>query len=89
MLAACILQEEWWEVRQVLTDVFKKLVGQDLSKEQISEKLGSLKDEHKKVISDVVAIHSSSLRLKLVQNTAALSKTVLSDFDWKLKVSIV
>ncbi|KAK3719827.1 hypothetical protein RRG08_040129 [Elysia crispata] len=80
--------EEWWQVREVLTDIFKTFVGQSVSKEQISEQLGSLKDEYKKVINDAVAIHNPSLRQKLVQNTAALSKTILSDFDWKLKLAL-
>ncbi|RUS69498.1 hypothetical protein EGW08_022738, partial [Elysia chlorotica] len=55
---------------------------------QISEQLGSLKDEYKKVINDAVAVHNPSLKQKLLQNTAAISKTVLSDFDWKLKLAL-
>ncbi|GFO46884.1 comm domain-containing protein 8-like [Plakobranchus ocellatus] len=80
--------EEWWEVRQFITEVLKKAVGKSWTKEQISEELGSLKDDYKKVIIDTVAIHNLNMRQKLVHDTAAVSKTVLADFDWKLKLAL-
>ena len=34
--------EEWWQVREVLTDIFRTAVGQRLSKEQVLISIFSL-----------------------------------------------
>lgn len=80
--------EELWLVRKTLTDIMRKAVGKEWSKQKMMEELGSLDDSFKRVISDAIFVHAQTLRLKLVQETTAVSHSVLSDFDWKLKLAM-
>ena len=54
---------------------------------QIIESLGCLEDKYKSVLCDVVSVHEGRLRKKLLSDTAAVSHSMLQDFDWKLQVS--
>ena len=54
---------------------------------QISAKLGSLDEQYKKVVADIISIHEVGIRKRLLNDTAAVSHAVLADFDWKLQVT--
>ncbi|KAH9489278.1 COMM domain-containing protein 8 [Bulinus truncatus] len=80
--------EKWWQVQTALIDILRKAVGKNWTNDKICEVLGKLDDSYKKVICDAVAIHKTELRNKLVQETTAVSYSVLTDFNWKLKLSL-
>ncbi|KAK6976938.1 COMM domain-containing protein 8 [Biomphalaria glabrata] len=80
--------EKWWQIQTGLRGVLKTAVGKNWANDQISKALGSLDDSYKKIICDVVSIHKEALRNKLIQDTTAVSHSVLADFDWKLKLTL-
>lgn len=51
--------------------------------------MGPVPDDYKKVISDAVCVHREDLKLRLLDDTTAISQCFLTDFDWQLKVSVV
>jgi len=80
--------EEWWLARGVLSDIMCTAVGKGWSRDKIIEGLGSLDDQLKKVLLNVISVHGPSIRKKLLLDTASVSHAVLADFDWKLQLAL-
>ena len=50
------------------------------------EDLGSIPDSTKTALCGVISVHQDAFRGHFVDETTAISHSVLTDFDWQLKV---
>ena len=53
---------------------------------QITQQLESLPEEYKTVVCDVINSRRSDIRQQLLADSHSISHSVMTDFDWKLKV---
>jgi hypothetical protein len=50
------------------------------------DSLKAVPQDKRGVMVEAATVHRDSLRQRLLQDTTAISQTVLRDFDWQLKV---
>ena len=58
----------------------------DLCVFQLLQLMGGLPDEYKQIVIDTISIRREDVRLVLKTETNAISDSVLTDFDWQIKV---
>ncbi|XP_071087195.1 COMM domain-containing protein 8-like [Haliotis cracherodii] len=78
--------EEWWNVTESIHSLLKLSIKNSWTKDEIFGKLGSLPDDYKQTVMEVVSVRREDLRKSLLASTAAISQNVLADFDWQMKL---
>ncbi|KAL3879259.1 hypothetical protein ACJMK2_031561 [Sinanodonta woodiana] len=79
---------EWWTLVDTFQDLIKSAVKESWTKDQILQRLEGLSDDYKTSVVDVISSRKEEIRSQLLAQTHNISQTVLSDFDWKLKLAL-
>eukprot|EP01088_Endostelium_zonatum_P002620 TRINITY_DN1326_c0_g1_i1.p1 TRINITY_DN1326_c0_g1~~TRINITY_DN1326_c0_g1_i1.p1 ORF type:complete len:143 (-),score=23.62 TRINITY_DN1326_c0_g1_i1:41-469(-) len=82
------------ESSQPTINAYKRLVtrsvGSDLPKPKLEAELKALKLKDAEVtqFSEAISVRSFEIREQLIRNASSITKTHLTDFDWKLNLSL-
>ncbi|XP_029444189.1 COMM domain-containing protein 8 [Rhinatrema bivittatum] len=79
---------EWLEVLEESTGVFKTMVGQNVSEEEVFKQLDGLNSSHQQAIMKCLKGRKDEIKQALVEKTSAMSSAHLQDFDWQLKLAL-
>ncbi|XP_060070230.1 COMM domain-containing protein 8-like [Ylistrum balloti] len=78
--------QQWWNVVDAYQSLIKAAVRDALTKDMIYQELGSLSEDLKQVVLDVINSRRDEVQNQLLGETHNISQAVLSDFDWKVKL---
>ncbi|XP_019744393.1 COMM domain-containing protein 8 [Hippocampus comes] len=80
--------EEWLEITNSLTAVFRLSVGNNSSDEEVMIRLSELSSSHSEAVLNVLRSRREEICHALLTRTHAISSAMLQDFDWQLKLAL-
>ncbi|XP_056447140.1 COMM domain-containing protein 8-like [Gadus chalcogrammus] len=79
---------EWLDLKDCLTSLLLKMVGDGSSDEQVLAGLSDVGPGYGKAVLSVLEARREELRKALLQRTHLMSSANLQDFDWQLKLAL-
>ncbi|XP_789228.1 COMM domain-containing protein 8 [Strongylocentrotus purpuratus] len=80
--------DEWFQVIQGCETYLKMAVKKDSTKDEMKAALSGLSEDVQERLMECVSIRRDDLGKALIGNTASISQSHLTDFDWKLKLAM-
>ncbi|XP_041453959.1 COMM domain-containing protein 8-like [Lytechinus variegatus] len=80
--------DEWFQVTQSCEMYLKMTVKKDSTKDDMKSALNGLSQDVQDQLMECVSIRRDDLKKALIGNTATISQSHLTDFDWKLKLAM-
>uniref|UniRef100_A0A3Q2QU24 COMM domain containing 8 n=1 Tax=Fundulus heteroclitus TaxID=8078 RepID=A0A3Q2QU24_FUNHE len=80
--------EEWLQLLDLLTGLFRLAVGSDIPEEQVLAKLSDVDHSHAEAVLTVLKARHEEIRRALLDRTNGISSATLQDFDWQLKLAL-
>uniref|UniRef100_A0A3B5LP48 COMM domain containing 8 n=1 Tax=Xiphophorus couchianus TaxID=32473 RepID=A0A3B5LP48_9TELE len=79
--------EEWLQLLDFLTSLFRLAVGNDIPDEEVSG-AGGANHSHADAVLSVLRGRWEEIRRALLDRTSSISSATLQDFDWQLKLAL-
>ncbi|KAG7511188.1 hypothetical protein JOB18_042948 [Solea senegalensis] len=80
--------EEWMELINSLTALFRMVVGNNSSDEEMLAELVDLDSGHAQALLSVLRAREEEIHHALLERTISISCATLQDFDWQLKLAL-
>ncbi|XP_031722634.1 COMM domain-containing protein 8 isoform X2 [Anarrhichthys ocellatus] len=80
--------EEWLELLDSLTALFRRAVGSNSSDEEVLAGLADVDSSHAESVLSVLRARREEIRDSLLDRTNSISSATLQDFDWQLKLAL-
>ncbi|XP_041810042.1 COMM domain-containing protein 8 [Chelmon rostratus] len=80
--------EEWLELLNSLTALFRLVVGNNSSDEVVLAGLSGVGNSHAEAVLSVLRARREEIRRALLERTNSISSAMLQDFDWQLKLAL-
>ncbi|XP_071327273.1 COMM domain-containing protein 8 [Trachinotus anak] len=80
--------EEWLELLDSLTTIFRLAVGNNSTDEEVLAGLSGVGSGHAETVLSVLRAREIEIRHTLLDRTNTISSSTLQDFDWQLKVAL-
>ncbi|XP_047466647.1 COMM domain-containing protein 8 isoform X2 [Mugil cephalus] len=77
--------QEWLELINSLTALFRLSVMNNNSDEEVLAKLSDISSSHAETVLSVLRTRQEEIRSTLLDRTNSISSSTLQDFDWQLK----
>lgn len=78
--------DEWWEVVDASTEIFREAARQNWKKDKFGEAVDMLDGPHKQFVIDAYFARQDEIRNHLSKLACSLSNAQLRDFDWQMKL---
>ncbi|XP_013867339.1 COMM domain-containing protein 8 [Austrofundulus limnaeus] len=78
--------QEWLQLLDFLTALFRLAVGSNISDEEVLTKLSDV--NHAEAVLSVLRARQEEIRHALLDRTNSISSATLQDFDWQLKLAL-
>lgn len=80
--------EEWLELLNSLSALFRLAVGNNSSDEAVLAGLSDVESSHAEAVLSVLRARREEIRRALLDRTNSISSASLQDFDWQLKLAL-
>ncbi|XP_037550700.1 COMM domain-containing protein 8 [Nematolebias whitei] len=80
--------QEWLQLQDFLTALFRIAVGSNVSDEEVLTKLSDVNSSHTEAVLSVLRARQEEIRRALLNRTNNISSATLQDFDWQLKLAL-
>ncbi|XP_015248760.1 PREDICTED: COMM domain-containing protein 8 [Cyprinodon variegatus] len=80
--------EEWLQLLDFLSGLFRSTVGSNITDEEVLAKLSDVDHSHSQAVLSVVRAREEEIRRALLDRTNSISSATLQDFDWQLKLAL-
>ncbi|KAF1375204.1 hypothetical protein PFLUV_G00237080 [Perca fluviatilis] len=80
--------EEWLQLLDSLTALFRLAVGNNSSDEEVLAGLADVGSSHAEAVLSVLRARREEIRDALLDRTNSISSATLQDFDWQLKLAL-
>ncbi|XP_007553127.1 COMM domain-containing protein 8 [Poecilia formosa] len=80
--------EEWLQLLDFLTSLFRLAVGNDIPDEEVLAKLSDADHSHAEAVLSILRARWEEIRRALLDRTSSISSATLQDFDWQLKLAL-
>ncbi|KAM4723834.1 COMM domain-containing protein 8 [Anableps anableps] len=80
--------EEWLQLLDFLTGLFRLAVGNNVPDEEVLAKLSAADHSHAEAVLSVLRARQEEIRRALLDRTNSISSVTLQDFDWQLKLAL-
>ncbi|KAM6912188.1 COMM domain-containing protein 8 [Xenentodon cancila] len=80
--------EEWLQLLDSLTAVFRLAGGSNVSDEEVLAEMSKSGGSHGEAVLSVLRARQDEIRRALLDRTSSISSATLQDFDWQLKLAL-
>nr|XP_057934667.1 COMM domain-containing protein 8 isoform X1 [Doryrhamphus excisus] len=80
--------EEWQDLLNSLSAVFRRAVGNNSSDEEVLAALPEMSRSHSEAVLHVLKARKEDIRHALLDGTNSITSATLQDFDWQLKLAL-
>ncbi|KAM4543159.1 COMM domain-containing protein 8 [Odontesthes bonariensis] len=80
--------QEWLQLLDSLTALFRLAVGSNISDEEVLAKLSEAGSSHAEAVLSVLRARREEIHRALLDRTNSISSATLQDFDWQLKLAL-
>nr|XP_057934668.1 COMM domain-containing protein 8 isoform X2 [Doryrhamphus excisus] len=81
--------EEWQDLLNSLSAVFRRAVGNNSSDEEVLAALPEMSRSHSEAVLHVLKARKEDIRHALLDGTNSITSATLQDFDWQLKTPLL